>query len=105
LSAYNVFYLDEFFTWCYNIGLPRPWIGRVHKPVFMRPSVWTDPARSVIINKLASSLDPDVKQWALLLSNTDDSHLFDTFKEKVKAHDTYRALEFTKTFPELATYI
>jgi radical SAM protein with 4Fe4S-binding SPASM domain len=105
VSAYNIYYLDEFVSWCYNIGLPRPWMGRVHTPAFMRPSVWPEIARSKIINKLNSSLDPDVKQWAMLLSNTDDSNLFNEFKEKMKLHDNYRALSFSNTFPELAAYI
>jgi hypothetical protein len=71
----------------------------------MRPSVWANSARDVIINKLYSSIDPEVKQWALLLSNTDDSTLFTEFKEKMKLHDKYRSTNFAKTFPELAKYI
>jgi hypothetical protein len=105
VSAYNIYYLDEFVLWCYTVGLPRPWMGRVHNPAFMRPSVWSTPARDVIINKLFSSNDPDVKQWAELIRNTDDSDLFDEFKEKMQKHDEYRALNFADTFPELATYI
>ena len=105
VSAYNIYYLDEFVLWCYTIGLPRPWIGRVHNPNFMRPSVWPNPARDRIIFKLTSSNDPDVKQWAELIRNTDDSNLFSEFKEKMQKHDEYRALNFADTFPELATYI
>ena len=105
VSAYNIFYLDEFFTWCYNIGLPRPWLGRVHKPSFMRPSVWPKPVRDIIVTKLNLSNDQDVKQWAELIRNTDDSNLFSEFKEKMQMHDEYRALSFAQTFPELANYI
>jgi MoaA/NifB/PqqE/SkfB family radical SAM enzyme len=105
VSAYNIYYLDEFFTWCYTIGLPRPWLGRVHKPAHMRPSVWTTPAKEYIINKLQSSQHLDVKQWAVLLTNTDDSNLFKDFKEKMQIHDQYRSLNFAKTFPDLAEYI
>jgi hypothetical protein len=105
VSAYNIHYLDEFFTWCYNIGLPRPWLGRVHKPAHMRLSVWPTAAKEYIINKLNSSQHPDVKKWAVLLTNTDDSVLFKNFKEKMQAHDRYRSLNFADTFPELAKYI
>jgi hypothetical protein len=105
VSAYNIYYLDEFVSWCYTIGLPRPWIGRVHNPNFMRPSVWPKPVRDIIISKLTSSKDPDVKQWAELIRNTDDSNLFSEFKEKMQKHDEYRALSFAQTFSELANYI
>jgi len=105
VSAYNIYYLDEFFTWCYTMGLPRPWLGRVHKPAHMRPSVWSDRAREAITNKLSASNDQDVRQWAVLMQNTDDSNLFNEFKKKTKLHDEYRTLSFAKTFPELAIYI
>jgi MoaA/NifB/PqqE/SkfB family radical SAM enzyme len=105
VSAYNIYYLDEFVSWCYNVGLPRPWMGRVHTPAFMRSSVWPNPARDVIINKLSASNNPDVKQWASLIRNTDDSDLFDEFKKKMQMHDEYRSLSFANTFPELAFYL
>jgi MoaA/NifB/PqqE/SkfB family radical SAM enzyme len=105
VSAYNIFYLDEFFSWCYNIGLPRPWLGRVHNPAHMRPTVWAEPARTKIINQLLTSKNTDILNWATLMANNDDSSLFDKFKIKIKEHDDYRQLDFRKTFPELAEYI
>lgn len=105
VSAYNVYYLDEFFSWCYNVGLPRPWLGRVHTPAHMRPAVWCEPARKLIIEHLNTSQYDDVKQWAHLVSNTDDSEYFNEFKNKLHLHDQYRNLDFTKTFPELADYV
>ena len=105
VSAYNIYYLDEFFTWCYTIGLPRPWLGRVHLPDYMRPSVWPDHIKNQIVDKLNSSDHTDVKKWAVLLTNTDDNILFEQFQTKVKEHDTYRKLDFKKIFPELADYI
>ena len=59
----------------------------------------------MIISKLTSSNDTDVKQWAELIRNTNDSNLFSEFKEKMQMHDEYRALSFAQTFPELANYI
>jgi MoaA/NifB/PqqE/SkfB family radical SAM enzyme len=105
VSAYNIFYLDEFFEWCYAIGLPRPWLGRVHNPAHMRPTVWPEPARTIIINQLLNSKHKDSLAWATLMANNDDSALFKTFKLKVKEHDAYRQLDFRKTFPELAEYL
>lgn len=105
VSAYNIYYLDEFFAWCYNIGLPRPWLGRVHTPAHMRPTVWSDPARTIIINQLVNSRYPDIVNWATLVINNNDSNLFETFKIKVNEHDAYRQLDFSKVFPELAKYL
>jgi MoaA/NifB/PqqE/SkfB family radical SAM enzyme len=105
VSAYNIYYLDEFFTWCYNIGLPRPWVGRVHNPAHMRLTVWNDPARTKIINQLLNSKHKDLLTWANLVANNNDSDLFETFKTKIKEHDAYRQLDFNTTFPELAKYL
>ena len=102
VSAYNIYYLDEFVSWCYNKGLPRPWLGRVHSPDHMRPTVWSEPARTKIINQLLNSKHKDVVNWATLIANNDDSELFETFKVKVKEHDAYRSTDFNTVFPEMA---
>ena len=105
VSAYNILYLDEFFTWCYNTGLPVPWLGRVHNPVHMRPSVWCPDAGADIVEKLKHSQHPDVVTWSRLMANTDDSEHFDQFCSKLRQHDQYRGTDFDTTFPELAKYI
>jgi organic radical activating enzyme len=105
VSAYNIYYLDEFFSWCYNQQLPRPWLGRVHKPVHMKPTVWPSTVRTIIAEHLNTSSWVDVKNWAGLVGNTDDSEYFDLFKEKLQQHDQYRNLDFKSTFPELAPYL
>jgi hypothetical protein len=105
VSAYNIYYLDEFFKWCYTIGLPRPWLGRVHTPQHMRPGVWSQDARLAIIEKLQTSQYPDVLTWANMMSTVDESKLFDEFTNKLHAHDQYRGINFKNIFPELANYI
>lgn len=105
VSAYNIYYLDEFFTWCYNIGLPSPWLGKVHKPEHLRPTVWPTVPKTMIIKQLNTSQHPEVQLWAKLLASTDDSDKFETFKQKLKQHDSYRSLCFSDTFPELSSYI
>ena len=103
VSAYNIFYLDEFFSWCYNIGLPRPWLGRVHDPAHMRPTVWID--KEYIINHLEKSQYQDVLDWAKLMSSMSDSDLFDEFCNRLHQHDQYRGLKFTDIFPEMASQL
>ena len=105
VSAYNIYYLDEFFTWCYTIGLPRPWLGRVHTPQSMRPGVWPKSAQAKIIDQLQTSQHPDVLAWANLISNLDESEFFDEFKTRLQAHDHYRGTNFDVVFPELAKYL
>jgi hypothetical protein len=105
VSAYNIYYLDEFFTWCYNQQLPRPWLGRVHNPVHMRAGVWPLEVRYIISEHLLTSQYQDVTVWGQLLLQSDDHEHFDQFKKRLKQHDQYRNMDFEQTFPELAQYI
>jgi hypothetical protein len=71
----------------------------------MKPTVWNESARSKIVNKLQSSKFNDVRVWAELVQNNDDSNLFETFQQFVHQHDQYRNLDFKTTFTEMATHI
>ena len=103
VSAYNIFYLDEFFSWCYNQGLPTPWLGRLHNPSHMRPTIWPD--KEHIVKKLQLSQFDDVKTWAHMIADTTDSELFEEFCKKLHQHDQYRGVDFRTIFPEMAPYI
>jgi radical SAM protein with 4Fe4S-binding SPASM domain len=104
VSAYNIYYLPEFLDWCERQGLPRPWLGRLHNPVHMRPSVWLDTAKQFIINRLSQG-NEDARTWSELMANSDDSQHFDLFRQRVKWHDQYRGLNFSDTFPEMAIFL
>lgn len=105
VSAYNIFYLDEFVQWCYTRGLPKPWLGRVHNPKHMRYGVWPLEVRGLISNKLKQSLNSDVAVWADAILTSDDNEHWEDFKYYLKKHDQYRGTKFTGVFPELAPYI
>ena len=105
VSAYNIYYLDEFFTWCNHIGLPTPWLGRVHNPMHMRPTVWPTPVRNYIAEHLKFSSYEHVRTWAQLLQSQDDSDKFDKFKTYLLQHDQYRGLNFAETFQELSEFL
>ena len=105
VSAYNIYYLDEFVNWCYNKGLPRPWLGRVHRPVHMRPTVWAGEAKQTIIDYLNQSQHQDVQNWAKLIDQNDDCDSFEQFRQRLYQHDHYRGTDFKKTFPEMAGYL
>jgi MoaA/NifB/PqqE/SkfB family radical SAM enzyme len=105
VSAFNIFYLEEFVQWCKQKGLPSPWLSKLHRPTHLRPTVWPDVAKAVIVEKLQSSAIRSMHVWAELLQHTDDSNLFDQFQQFVHQHDQYRNLSFGETFPELANYV
>ena len=105
VSSYNIYYLDEFFTWCKQIGLPTPWLGRVHKPTHMRPTIWPEPFKHQLINKLKSSKYLEVQKWAMLIDNVDDSEQYDLFCDTLHKHDHYRNTTFVHAFPEIASWI
>ena len=105
VSAYNIFYLDEFFTWCKQTGLPTPWLGRVHRPTHMTPAVWPAIVREHIAKHLSSSEHSDVNTWAQVVDRSDDSDQFDEFCRRLQQHDQHRGLDFANTFPEMAIYI
>lgn len=105
VSAYNIFYLEEFFDWCQCTGLPDPWLGRVHRPEYMRPTVWPEQARAAIAETLRNSKYQTVKCWYDLVQQENDSVYFDTFRQMLQKHDAYRSLDFTKIFPEMSQYL
>jgi len=105
VSAYNVFYLDEFFDWCTSEALTHVWCGRVHDPDWARPSIWPDPFKSILIDKLSNSKYSQVRTWATLIQNTDDTTLYNRFKEITLARDQYRGCSASLAFPELSNFI
>jgi radical SAM protein with 4Fe4S-binding SPASM domain len=105
LSAFNIYYLEEFYQWCNQIKLPKPWIGRLHRPEHLRPAVWGSTARQLIIDKLKLANTVDLSPWIDLFNNCNDSVHFDHFLQFVHTHDNYRKLSFSDTFPELAKFL
>ena len=105
VSAFNVYYLDEFFNWCETVGLPKPWTGKLHNPEKLRPTIWPKYAKIAIINKLKSSPRSEVLAWAHHVETVDDSKLFDEFVKFIELHDNYRGISFKQTFKELTEYI
>jgi len=55
VSSYSIYYLTEFFDWCEQVGLPRPWCGVVNTPKHMRPQVFPQAIKNKIIKHLNSS--------------------------------------------------
>lgn len=105
VSAYNIAYLDELLDWTHSVGLGMPYLGRVHNPPHLRPTVWKSKAKDFILNRLKNS-KYDLKSYVSLLSTEDDSaQQFETFRYRLLRHDQYRKLSFKNTFPEMFTFL
>ena len=105
LSAYNVYYLGEFFDWCERKRLPRPWIGKVHTPTHMRPDVFPNPIKKYIVSHMRTSKHEDVHTWAHYLENNSSNEHYADWQKYTDKHDVYRNTNFAKTFPELERLI
>lgn len=104
VSAYNIAYLDELLQWSEDIGLGMPYLGRVHNPNYLRPTVWKKDANNFILDKLTHSKF-DLRNFISLLQNEDSSEHFDLFRNRLLRHDNYRKTNFQKTFPEMFEFL
>jgi len=102
VSAYNIFYLPDFFEWCEQMRLPKPWCGKVHNPPHMRPTVFPEEVKGKIIAKLLNCDIEEIHTWADLLEQENDEDKFETFCRMRDRHDQYRKLDFSKTFAEFS---
>lgn len=105
VGAYNIFYMQEFWDWCKQTGLPKPYLGKVFAPEHFRPDVWTGDARTLIKDKLSNSTQPEIRTWINLFDNPVQEHIFKLFVDWIKRHDVYRRNSFKDTFKELAQYV
>jgi len=105
ISAYNIYYLSDFFDWCEFYNLPRPWCGVVSNPNHMRPTVYPKPIKEKIVEHLNQSRHEDVRTWASYLMKNNDSEHYPMFLSMKDAHDTYRNLNFADTFSEVQELI
>ena len=104
VSAFTIYYLEEFLIEMMKMNMPKPWLGRLNNPEYYRPSVFKNDAKLKILEKLSASRIPQV-QSALVWLKDDDSQYWDKFVEMVKRHDAYRNEKFDEVFFELAGII
>jgi hypothetical protein len=103
LSAYNIFYLDDFYIWCLRIGLGRPYCGPVHEPFHLQPTIYPKNINEKIIDKLSKT--KFFNNWVKFLQKNNDSKLFDKFLDFTNKHDNYRGISFKQTFPDIGAMI
>lgn len=105
VSAYNIAYLHETILWLDNMGIKHPYLGRVDRPIYFRPTVWRKEGTEFIIEQLKNS-DYDLSSFVSLVETEDVSEkYFDLFRYKILRHDIYRNLSFKETFPEMHEFL
>ena len=100
ISAFTIYYADDFVKWCLREGLPMPWMGPLNFPTYYRPSVFKKSVRDKIKEHLLQSKSSQVRNLTNYL-DTDDSVDFGDFEDWVTKLDKARTQTFSKTFPEL----
>jgi radical SAM protein with 4Fe4S-binding SPASM domain len=101
VSAFTVFYADDFYQWCLDEGLPVPWMGRLNRPEYYRCGVHPDDIQKKIIEKLSQSKFVEVRSLSKFLDKKDQQYYSDFIKH-IHKWDSVRNQNFNKTFPEIA---
>ena len=104
VSAFTIFYLEEFFDFMYENNIPKPWLGKLQHPYYYRASVLPSSFKQEIREKLKNSKYEDLRKITTWLDD-DESHQWKTFLKYTEIHDRYRQESFQKTFPEIANFI
>lgn len=104
VSAFTILYADEFYSWCLAEGLPEPWMGRLHDPIYYRCSVFPTAIKKEIKKKLSLSKYSEVRKLIEYLKYDDHKH-FTNFKKWIDLLDSERNQNFSITFPELSTLL
>jgi len=104
VSAYNIAYLDELLIYLEGKNLGVPYLGRVHNPIYIRPTVWKTNAKDFIIERIENSKF-NLSNFTSLIKNEDVSEHFDLFRNRLLRHDAYRKLSFKETFPEMFPFL
>lgn len=106
VSAYNIAYLDELVSWCIDTGLGKPWLGRLHNPIHLRPTVWRVDGKKFIIQQLRYSENKSVlKPFIHFIETEDDSKHFSDFRYRLLRHDNYRNIKYSDFFPEMFEFL
>jgi len=104
VSVFTIYYLDTFLYEMLKLGMPTPWFGRLHYPIYYRPSVFMPQEKEIIKEKLLTSNNETIKTCVNWLQD-DDSNYWEEFLKNIKIHDSYRKQNFVDTFPELAKIV
>lgn len=101
ISAFTIYYVDDFVLWCLKEKLPFPYFNQLTYSIYNRASVFKKETKNIIRKKLLSSKSKKIKNLVSWLDQSDDSGNFGKFEEQVQLIDKMRKQNFTKTFSGL----
>lgn len=98
VSIFTVYYLPEFIKWCFDSGLPQPYLGLVTTPEYYDIAVLPSQTKDIIEARLSGSL---MEPIAAAMQAQDQSIELDKTIQYIKILDKHRNQSFADTFPEL----
>ena len=98
VSIFNVLYLPEFFKWCLQNKLGKPYLGLVSQPEHFSIKGLPKKVKQSISDKLTRF---SFKEIVSYMNSEDLTDHFDTAIKHIKLVDQQRNESFEKTFPEL----
>jgi radical SAM protein with 4Fe4S-binding SPASM domain len=98
INWYNVFYIDEFFEFSDDLGVPVS-VQYVTNPNFLNIVNLPNHAKNKINNKFVESKDTRI-QLILERLNLKGENLIDKFKYHIEFYDNLRTNDFNVAFPE-----
>ena len=100
VSAFTIYYANEFYKWCMDEDLPSPWMGRLNRPVYYRAGVFGKKINDKIRKKLSRSKFFEVRKLSSFVKD-DDYQYNKEFLQLINKFDFERNQKFQETFPEL----
>lgn len=101
ISAFTIYYVEEFVLWCLKEKLPFPYFNQLLNSIHNRASVFGPRTKDIIRKKLLASKSKQIMNLVSWLDLSDDSEHFGKFEEQIRLYDKIRGQNFSKTFPEL----
>ena len=105
ISAFTIYYVEEFVLWCLREKLPFPYFNQLLFSPHNRASVFPERTKVLIRKKLMSSKSPQIRKLVSWLDYNDDSEHFEKFKEQILIYDQIRKQKFDEVFPELRSIL
>jgi radical SAM protein with 4Fe4S-binding SPASM domain len=105
ISAFTIYYVEEFVLWCLREKLPFPYFNQLLYSIHNRASVFPERTKILIRKKLLQSKSPQIKKLVAWLDYADDSDSFGKFEDQIKIYDNIRKQKFDDVFPELRSIL
>jgi sulfatase maturation enzyme AslB (radical SAM superfamily) len=103
VSVFNVFYIQDFFIWCYKEKLPEPYIGFVNHPAHYSITSLPDDLKIKVKQRISTKKFASVLNY--MESESKNNLNFQETIRWVKMIDQLRNQKIIDVFPEFKNYI